>query len=354
MACANLAQTQMKPKLLYIYPSRSTFVAKDVSILSERFRVKEVLFAPKKKWHLPFLLVFDACASFFNVLFSDRIVVQFGGYHAVMPVLWAKTLGKPSAVVLGGYDAVALPEINYGAFANTFMRKAVVIAYKNASVLIPVHQSLIESSSTYTGIMVGQGVKHFIPNIKTPFAIIPNGYDPSLWKLDTHSNREFLAVTVASGLHEQRRKVLKGIDLFLAAAEKLPKEKFLIIGGKINQASPNVVCLENVPNEELPDHFNRCKSYLQLSLSEGFPNALCEAMLCGCLPVVSNVASMPEIIQDSGFILNEKDANKLVEILNKVPSVHSVNAMMSARNAVEARFSYNKRAEQLLKVIATM
>ena len=316
--------------------------------------MKEVLFAPKKKWHLPAMLLMDVLASFFNVLAADRVVVQFGGYHALMPVLWAKILGKPSAVVLGGYDAVALPEIHYGAFANTFMRKAVVMAYKNASMLIPVHQSLVESSSTYTGIKVRQGVKHFIPNIKTPFAIVPNGYDASLWKLNTHSKREFLAVTVASGLHEERRKMLKGIDLFLAAAEKLPQEKFLIIGGKITQAPPNVVCLENVPNNELSEHFNRCKSYLQLSLSEGFPNALCEAMLCGCLPVVSNVASMPEIIQDSGFILHEKDANKLVDILNKVPSVHSVEAMMLARSTIESRFSYKQRAKQLLYTIATM
>jgi glycosyltransferase involved in cell wall biosynthesis len=344
----------MKPKLLYIYPARSTFVAKDVSIFSEKFEVIERSFAPRRKWHLPFWLLMDVFRSFFNVLSVSRVVVQFGGYHALMPVFWAKLLRRPSAIVLGGYDAVALPEIGYGAFANKWMKHAVTFAYKNTSVLIPVHQSLMLSSSNYQNKITKQGILQFIPELKTKACTVPNGYDASLWPLNTHTTRDIFAITVASGLQEERRKILKGIDLFIEAAKAFPNEQFIIIGGTLDNVPPNVKCLNQVPNTELADYFNRAKTYLQLSLSEGFPNALCEAMLCGCIPVVSDVASMPEIALNIGFVLKEKSIERLADILKDIPSVHSVNQMIACRNRIEEEYSFSRRKKELLDIIEAM
>ena len=42
-------------------------------------------------------------------------------------------------------------------------------------------------------------------------------------------------------------------------------------------------------------------------MSEGFPNALCEAMLSGCIPIVSNVGAMPKIVKETGYLLLKKD-----------------------------------------------
>lgn len=311
-------------------------------------------FAPHRKWHLPFWLIMDAFRSFFNVLSASRVVVQFGGYHALMPVFWAKIFGRPSAIVLGGYDAVALPEIGYGAFANKWMKHAVTFAYKNTTVLIPVHQSLMLSSSNYQKKTTKQGVLQFIPELKTKAITVPNGYDAPLWPLHTHTTRDILAVTVASGLEEERRKILKGIDLFIEVAKALPNEQFVIIGGTPDNVPPNVKCLNQVPNNELADYFNRAKTYLQLSLSEGFPNALCEAMLCGCIPVVSDVASMPEIVRNVGYVLKEKSVEKLTDILKDIPSVHSVNQMIACRKRIEEEYSFSRRKKELLDVIEAM
>jgi len=72
-----------------------------------------------------------------------------------------------------------------------------------------------------------------------------------------------------------------------------------------------------VPNNELSNFLNSKEFYLQLSMSEGFPNALCEAMLCGCIPIVTAVGAMPKIVSEIGFVLNKKDPILLSEIVQK-------------------------------------
>jgi glycosyltransferase involved in cell wall biosynthesis len=74
-------------------------------------------------------------------------------------------------------------------------------------------------------------------------------------------------------------------------------------------------------------------------------------MLCGCIPVVSDVASMPEIISNTGFILREKSSKKLCEVLESIPNNHSVEAQVAARNRIANNFTESARKEQFLKAI---
>jgi glycosyltransferase involved in cell wall biosynthesis len=62
---------------------------------------------------------------------------------------------------------------------------------------------------------------------------------------------------------------------------------------------------------KLVELYNRHEFYLQLSVAEGFPNTLCEAMLCGCIPIGSNVFSIPKIIGDTGFVLKHRNMDEL-------------------------------------------
>lgn len=344
----------MKPKLAYIFPALSTFVRKDADILRNNYDVVMRQFAPPAKILLPLFLLRDFLTLPFLLMQAEKVVCQFGGYHTVLPVFWSRLLRKPCAIVLGGYDAVALPEIGYGAFANKWMRRAVIYSYRRASLLLPVHRSLMMSESVYGGVSRKQGVLHFIPALKTKTKEIPNGYDPAVWPLEKETSREFMAVTVASGLEEERRKILKGIDLFLEVAEKLPGHRFMVIGGKPAHCPANVICLEEVRNEELPGYYNNARLYMQLSLSEGFPNAMCEAMLCGCMPVVSAVASMPEIAGDTGFVLPAKNAADLVQWIQSLPNDHSVTGSFSARKRIEENYTLERRRKELLEAIGAM
>ena len=68
-----------------------------------------------------------------------------------------------------------------------------------------------------------------------------------------------------------------------------------------------MILIPKITQRELINYFSMSRFYLQLSFSEGFGNALCEAMLCECVPIGSNVGAIPFIINDTGFILKKKD-----------------------------------------------
>lgn len=76
----------------------------------------------------------------------------------------------------------------------------------------------------------------------------------------------------------------------------------------------NVVLMKKINQDELINQFQAHEFYAQLSMFEGFPNALCEAMLCGCIPIGSSVSAIPDIIGETGFILDKKDDLMLVNL----------------------------------------
>ena len=352
------ANVMTRPRLLYIFPDLSSFVRKDLSYLESEYEVIKYEFKVTRKSLLPWVL-FKQFVSFPFISFRvKKVVAQFGGYHTMIPAFWCRVLNKKLIIVLGGFDAVALPEIGYGAFANKWMRKAITYSYRNTDLLLPVHESLILSTNSYTKSSTqGQGVKHFIPGLKAPHKTIFNGYRPEVWRMDTALTQPKTAVTIAVGLHEERRRILKGVDLILETAPLLPDWTFTIIGDnseaflRLVEHIPNIKLFPALPQPELEKHLQRAQVYLQLSLSEGFPNALCEAMLCGCIPIVSNVASMPEIIANTGFILEKKSHEDLRNLLINIPNVHSVESQNAARNRIADNFTETARKEQFLNAI---
>jgi len=338
--------------LLYIFPKLSSFVRKDLSFLEKEYDVTTSLFHVNNKAFLPIYLLWNIVLFPFKSFGKSLVVAQFGGYHTVAPAIWSKILNKKFVIVLGGYDCVSFPQIGYGAFANKWMRKAVILSYKRADLLLPVHDSLIFSEYKYTSEFPStQGIKAFVPNLKTPFTTIFNGYDSSKWPANLALKKPLTAITIAAGIEENRRSVLKGIDLVLELALAHPEMQFVIVGGSLVNTPINVVVHPQLPQSELLKLLQQSQFYLQLSISEGFPNALCEAMLCGCIPIVSNVASMPEIIGDSGAVLNHKNRAELSAILEKLQSENQTELQQKAIDRIRTLYTECNRQNQLLDAI---
>jgi hypothetical protein len=330
-------------RILYIYPGAlSTFMAKDIRLLEKHYQVKTDFFPTKNKKLLPYYLIRQFISYFFATRRTDVFIIKFGGYWSLAPTFIAKLMGKKSIIITGGTDCVGFPSLGYGNFQNPSLARFTKKSFQLASHIVALHPSMMEQEYTYDiCIHPKQGLRYHIPQLNTPWTVIYNGYDPAFWKSTEEKNPKTL-ITVASGLGEERRRKLKGIDLILQIAPRFPEYTFQIVGTTPNELPKvpnNVELIGKKKPEELTTYYGKARFYLQLSLSEGFPNSLCEAMLCNCIPIVSRLASMPFIVEDTGYILEKNDLAMLESLLNKAFTADNSNLGLNARNRIATNFT---------------
>mgnify|MGYP006148388365 CR=1 FL=1 len=340
----------MPKTILYTHVGLSTFVVKDLEILSSEYKLRIHHFSLKSKFTLPLSFI----KQFFYLLlnaFSNQIwVIQFAGYQSFLPVLLGRVFQKKTVLVLGGTDCVSFPSIRYGCFYNPILRHFTRYSIKHASLLLPVDDTLVSYNYTYQeNDFPKQGFSFHIPNVKTPFQVIYNGYDSSQWKTALKEENSF--VTVAANLNTRFGKELKGIDLILNAAKLFPNCQFYIVGGRTLslENSSNIHLLDTIPNDQLVSFIGSKQFYLQLSMSEGFPNALSEAMLCECIPIVSNVGAMPKIIGDTGYLLTKKNITELQRLIQQaIDEPEKSEKGKQARKQIKTNFSIQRRKSEFL------
>ena len=144
----------------------------------------------------------------------------------------------------------------------------------------------------------------------------------------------------------------KGADLIIEVAVQSPNCKFYFAGidGIKYRATPNnIICLGRLTPKELKSWYSKTQFYLQLSNFEGFGVALCEAMLCKCIPIVSRVNFLPNIIGDSGFVLDNRNISELKQIINTVQKTDLVSLMDKVENRILDNFSGKNRKKILIK-----
>lgn len=69
--------------------------------------------------------------------------------------------------------------------------------------------------------------------------------------------------------------------------------------------------------EDIAYYLRLCDIYLQPSLWEGLPNALLEAMACGCCCIASDAGGIPEVVTsgENGFIVPRSNLHRLGEVV---------------------------------------
>jgi glycosyltransferase involved in cell wall biosynthesis len=117
------------------------------------------------------------------------------------------------------------------------------------------------------------------------------------------------------------------------------------------RAPPNVIIRGEVPKAELISEYQRAKIYAQLSLFEGLPNALAEAMLCECVPVGTPGSGIPTLIGDCGFYVPVQDPIATAEGIQKA-SRSDLGSRARARVAQE--FPIERREKALCAIISEL
>ena len=306
-----------KPKVLLVTPAFPSFVRQDIMMLLERYELIVNTYNWTQKTKAPLYLL----AQFFHILVHIQqvsfVLVHFGGYWSFFPAILGKFFGKPVYIILHGTDCASIPALNYGSLRIPLLKWFCKKSYEWASMLLPVSQSLVYTENNFLQKerKVTNGFMAHFPNLKTAYQVIPNGFDVEFWKLDKGTKKKpdsFLAVLSAP------QYILKGGDLILELAKRLESCTFFIAG--MDKPSgldvpKNIQFLGQLSAEQLKAYYQKTTFYFQLSAFEGFGCALCEAMLCGCIPIVSQVNNLPEIVGNNGVLLTHRDINLLEKLV---------------------------------------
>ena len=343
-----------KKLVLYSHSVNSSFVRKDLVLLEREYNVKKFFFDPKRKWLVPYQFICQLFFLLINLRSSSLLITQFGGYQSFLPSLLGKVFSRPSLIILGGSDCVSFPSINYGNFNRPLLKTLTRWSYEMVTHLSPVHKSLVRSKYTYTDDdYPEQGYEVFCPKVTAEYTELHYGYDHNLFTFGKERiPNSFITVGYLNSANYYR----KGIDLIIELAIRQPILKFTIVGGGIDDipvddVPKNVQFLKSVSYEELTALYASHEYYFQLSLCEGFPSAICEAMLCGCIPIGSDVAAISEIIGDTGFVLSYKSSNHLDGLIEKALQIDKTKGALSARHRIIEKYPINER-EKLLTLCA--
>ncbi|MBN1399045.1 MAG: glycosyltransferase family 4 protein [Bacteroidetes bacterium] len=272
---------------------------------------------------------------------TDIVFCWFASTYSSVAVVLMRLLHRRSIIVIGGVDAAKEKELNYGIWLVPWKAFFVGYALRNADKILAVDKSLADKARTLAG-YDGSNIE-----------IVPTGYDIDFWKIAERNNSNAGVLTVANADNEQRFRV-KGLDILFEAARMMPEVSFTVIGlsekiAAIFNSPPNIKVLPPVERKQLLTYYQNAKVYCQPSRHEGMPNALCEAMLCGCIPVATDAGATKNIIGDVGFCIHPEAnaaALALADALLLPEATH-----LSAREKIASRFNKEAREIKLTQII---
>lgn len=183
--------------------------------------------------------------------------------------------------------------------------------------------------------------------------VVPTGFDPE--KFFPKGEKRNIILTVAS-VSDLNRLRLKGLDVFVETAKYISDYEFVHIGKLsiecekyLKNISPsNVSLLGYLPTEKVLEYYQNAKIYCQLSAREGLPTALCEAMLCGCIPVGTEVQGIKTAIGDSGYYAKFGDPKDTALAIRMALDIGNA---LYPRDRIINDFSLKKRRKQLKEII---
>ncbi len=327
----NARQTlNSRPHILFVSTRRTSFIEEDLTSLAAEYPVTVRIGSGLGH-------VLRVIAGVFSV---DIVYCWFASVYAAVAILTARMLRKKSVVVIGGVDVAAEPEYGYGLWLSPWRAALVRMAIRSATKVLVVDESLRKET-----IARSQSDGRTIE-------VLPTGYDPERWR---PSGRKRPMVLTVAAVDAEGRLLIKGIDVLFEAARRLPGIQFALVGfdaGRFPAHTPpkNVSAVGPVDQTELLAYYRRAKVYCQPSRREGLSNTLCEAMLCGCIPVATDVGGSRSAVGNCGIVVPPNDPDALVAGIRRALTTKSISGA-KARERIVRLFPKKAREHRLTELI---
>jgi glycosyltransferase involved in cell wall biosynthesis len=321
-------------RILFVYSRPARFVEIDRDLLRERWEVRD--------WEQPGrfanpLAVLRAVAS------CDLVFGWFASWHTFWPFTFARALGKPSLLVLGGFDTANVPEIGYG-----YQRGGVA---RTLSRWIVFRATTLVTNSNYSRREIEENIG--IPADRV--TVVHHGVPDPFGELPS-PEREPVALTVSNVAWLSFER--KGLRAFVQAARLLPDVRFVVVGEWLDSSvellrelgGDNVELTGKLPQADLDETFRRASVYVQASRHEGFGMAVAEAMLAGCIPVVTKAGALPEVVGDAGVQVDSAEPEAVAEGIAEALRLDA-GARARARDRVLTSFPVEARRVGLWRAV---
>jgi glycosyltransferase involved in cell wall biosynthesis len=163
-------------------------------------------------------------------------------------------------------------------------------------------------------------------------------------------------------------KPYKNIQLMISALALLKKanqlKHKLVMAGKMDRFFPlvysevkdkglidDVIFLDYVGDDELPLLLKNADMFLFPSVSEGFGLPALEAMSLGVPTIVSNAASLPEIVGDGALLVDPQSPQSLANAILRISYDSKIRSEVSKKGLKRSRaFSWDKTAQETLEL----
>lgn len=320
-------------RLLFVHNTPSSWVVQDLADLREAFDVREIYFRNRLQ---------DAWAILMGTLWADGVFGWFASVHSFLGVLAAKLLGRPSWVVIGGYDTAILPEIAYGNLRSGPRRWITLLALRGATCLLPVSRYAADEARRNAKVS------------PEAMRLLYHGYPPPP---DGVPPKQAMVLTV--GIVNESNLQRKGLLAFVEVARHVPEATFVLMGSAdpavrdaLERIAPdNLVFTGFVSDSERDQTYARAAVYLQLSAHEAFGSSVAEAMRYGCVPVVSDRGALPEVVGEAGLVVPLGDPAAAAEAVRV--ALGRIDLRERARERIAKEFPRQARREGLVQAVST-
>lgn len=211
---------------------------------------------------------------------------------------------------------------------------------------------------------------------RVPVRQIPNGVDTALFRPADEAERGRLRAELGLGRFQR-------VLVFTGRLDQVKNLPWLIKGwresGRAGQGDALVLVGEGAQRQELEalaqgpeqgsvvfagakenvaDYLRAADALALVSISEGMPNALLEAMSCGLPSVVTPVGAVPQMIEDGvrGLVVERDDDAGLAAAIAKVLGNHEQAARMgrAAREYIEQNHDFERVADLIVGIYKTV
>ena len=247
-------------------------------------------------------------------------------WEAALYVLMGKILRRPTVLRIGGHFN------RFWESSGARARAAIQWTLRQPAVLVV-------QSEYWKNYVAGFGrtgptiiLNNFVPEILVEKRTLPVLSPPRFLLYCGETPRLKGAYVLLDALRELVARGVK-VDVTLMAVTISLRDEIVKAG-----LDRHFTMLDFLSHDEALATLRRTDVLLQISLSEGFPNILLEAMALGCAAIVTPVGAIPEIVGPDGecaFIIPAGHASVLADRMTRLASDPGLLARMAA--AAQAR-----------------